>query len=481
MTARVIMVSAEVGSVAKTGGLADAVWDLASAIVDAKYDFSDEFSVHVVIPKYPWIDTSSTRRILSGILTGIEPAPYEVWESKVGGINIDYVESERFTVREGIYGESSNLDYPDNALRFSILGSAAIAVARADAGADGTATIIHGHDWHAGAALAVARAAGFSTVLTVHNAAYQGRFSRIDTHYTGCDPKYFYLEHNAEEISFLAAGFRCADTIRTVSPGYAREIKKGIHGKEIGDLGKDYGIEGVINGVDYSVWNPARDRLLPANYDVDDLSGKGICKSELQRRFGLPVNDSVPVLGMVSRLVSQKGFEELCFSDGGVIPALASRELQLVILGNGDRRYEEFLVELSDKYTFFGLELDFNDSLAHLIQGGSDFLLMPSRFEPCGLNQLYALRYGTTPIVHSTGGLADTVRQLVTGYTYKNQDRKSIVDAVLRAVENYSVDRPLHQRIVEEGMNTEFTWERTAAEYVTIYRNLAETTRGEDA
>ncbi len=468
---RIVMVGAEAGRLAKTGGLADAVWSLSLALRDS----GD--SVRIVLPRYGWIDVETTLRETASI-DALETVGYRLFESKIDGVSIDLVDSPLFSERRGLYGPDSGSEYPDNALRFALLGHAARTVARRY---DREHTIIHGHDWPSGVALALnADSPSFASVLTIHNGAYLGTFAKHDAHYTHVPPARFEPDRarlrDSPTIGFLQAGLLAADRVTTVSARYAAELLSGgAAGDPLRYLERSR-LRGIINGVDYRVWDPNRDPLIPARYDPADMSGKRVCKAELQRLARLPVESAIPVVGMIARLVEQKGLEELCFPDGGALVRICRQNVQVVILGEGSKRYEAVLARLAAAHRNLSVFIDFDERLAHLIEAGSDFFLMPSRFEPCGLNQLYSLRYGTTPIVHATGGLADTVVDIRqdssrgTGWTYRKQTARAIARTVSAAIRWAARNPRRHHMMVQRGMTVDFSWKRAAAEYREVYR-----------
>ena len=313
----------------------------------------------------------------------------------------------------------------------------------------------------------------------MHNAAYQGIFPKESFEKTGLAHKYF-KDEGVEfygKVNLMKAGLMFADIITTVSPTYAKEIRSG---EEYG-----YGLEGVfkkkarktvgiLNGMDPAIWNPELDKSIPQTYSVHTLQDKQVSKKALCRHFGLPFDPSVPIIGIVSRLADQKGFDLI----KEVLPELMKLPVQMVVLGSGEKRYEEMFTKAAKKFKKkMGAHIGFDEELAHLIEAGSDMFLMPSKYEPCGLNQMYSLRYGTLPIVRSTGGLADTVEDLTTkpktgtGFVFNNYDAKEMLKTIATAVETYR-DQPAWQASMKRAMTRDFSWDSSANQYIELYKSL---------
>jgi starch synthase len=394
------------------------------------------------------------------------------------------VRADRYFDREALYGDARG-DYPDNAERFVFFCRAALEWLRAESPPP---DVLHVHEWQSALAPAFLRGnadvypelAGTRSVLTVHNLAYQGRFPAFDWHLLNLDPRYFvpdFVEFYGQ-INYLKAGLVFADAITTVSPRYAAEIGTPEFGEGLDGVlrvRRDR-LRGILNGIDREAWNPATDPHLPARYDASDLRGKARCKAELQAEIGLAVLPDVPLLGMVSRLAEQKGLDLLA---AALPDALATSDAQLVVLGSGDEHYERLLAALAADFPArVGLRVGFDEALAHRIEAGADMFLMPSRFEPCGLNQLYSLRYGTVPIVHATGGLDDTVVEFDpatgtgTGFKFTPYAPDAFLAALRRAFVTRR-DRDRWARLVANGMAQDFSWDRAALEYRRLYETLA--------
>ena len=474
------MVASEVSPWAKTGGLADVLGALPAALHRLGH------AVTVIFPRYRGISlegsSTTTRRLELG-RRWLDVA-YHVGESQAGS-RLVLVDIPSFFDRKDYYG-TGNIDFPDNAERFAALAAAALEFVEHDP-AGWPVDIVHAHDWQAGLVpvlLATAterfrRLQRAVRVFTVHNLAYQGRFPRDVVPALGLPWSVFTMETGEfwGEFSFLKAALAYSDLLTTVSPTYARET-------QTAELG--FGLEGVLaarrdryvgilNGIDTTSWNPAADPYLPAGYDSNDLSGKLECKRALLTRLGLAMGDDAlgrPVIGMVTRLVEQKGLD-LVESAADVLAAL---DATWTIVGLGDPRYEQFLRDWAARYpTRVAVHIGFDEGLAHLVEAGADIFLMPSRFEPCGLNQMYSLRYGTVPVVHAVGGLDDTVQPYTArarhanGFKFYEPTPEAMTRAVRQAVRLYH-HRPVWERLMRQGMAADHSWETSAREYVKVYR-----------
>jgi starch synthase len=346
--------------------------------------------------------------------------------------------------------------------------------------------IVHAHDWQAGLAPVYLRTlyaahpmlTGAATVQTIHNLSFQGNFEpdwlpRLDL---GWDQFTTDRMEYWGRVSFLKGGINNADAITTVSPRYAREIQTPEAGSGFDGIIRARGdrLTGILNGIDVSVWDPRRDRFLPAPYGPQDLSPKAASKREVLRRYGLPNEDSSlarPLIGMVSRMVDQKGLDLLA-ALAGELPRL---DAAFVVLGTGDPAYQDFWRRLSVAHPKqIAARIGFDEGLAHLIEAGADMFLMPSRFEPCGLNQMYSLRYGTVPIVRAVGGLADTVREIAreglapNGFVFHDYTPEALLEAIRRALNSFA-DPGRWRTLQAAGMAEDHSWDRSAAEYVKIY------------
>jgi len=464
------MVSSEAAPLAKTGGLADVVGSLPAAL----RALGDE--VAVVIPRYGSIDSKRARLVWDRLAVYLGPVRYDV------AIYVAAAEYPLYLVdcpplydRKGFYGEAG-LDYPDNHIRFAVFARVALAVARYLFRTD----IFHCHDWQAGLVPAYLRSTfagdptflGSKTLFTIHNLGYQGLFPKSALPEVALDPTLFGpdgLEFFGR-VSYIKGGIEFADALNTVSPAYASEIQTPEYG-----FGLDGALRaradvltGILNGADYREWNPETDPLIPARYSVDDLEGKRVCKRELLAELGLPPEAiDRPLLGMVSRFTPQKGADILAETVGN----LAAHDLYLVALGTGDPEYEEFFEKMAAEYPGrIAVRIAFDDALAHRIEAGADMFLMPSRYEPCGLNQLYSLRYGTIPVVRATGGLDDTIEES-TGFKFREYSEAALWTAVETAVEAFS-DAAAWRAMMRCAMQKDFSWKVSAAAYFSLYRRL---------
>ncbi len=484
---KILMVSSECHPFAKTGGLADVVNSLSASLSE------NGINVRIVIPGYSdikkkWEKKESLPAVTVPLGFTDETVTFEEYSLGNSGVPVYLVIHDLFTGRDGMYGGSGSSAYRDNHRRFSLLNLAALHMC-VETG--WIPDILHVHDWQASLIPAYIKenipADTFGrtkTVLTIHNIGYQGTFSKHDIH-TAALPWKRVSNSKAsyrDTFNFLKTGILNSDAVTTVSPSYAVEILTPEYGgglEKILEERKD-SLFGILNGADYTEWNPESDPYLPLRYTPEDLSNKKKLKTILQKKCGFPEIDDKPVIGMVSRLVYQKGFEEMCGKENGALEKICgSLNVQVVILGTGERHIEERLEEMDREYKNLRVFLAFDNELAHLIEAGSDFFLMPSIYEPCGLNQIYSLKYGTIPIVTKTGGLRDTVEDFRsdinngTGFHIKAPPNpESIYNTVKNAVELWYSDRGRITEIKKRGMRKDFSWNRSAEEYLKLYRKL---------
>jgi starch synthase len=486
---KIVMIASECVPFAKTGGLADVVGALPKVLRAMGHD------VIVVMPKYEQINY---------VRYGLNPTmgPIGVWMGDTqewcqmhlaihDGVPVYFVEAHKYFSRSGLYHDAAFNDYGDNPRRFGFLTRAGLQLCK-DIGFQ--PDIVHAHDWHTALAPAYLKIwhwddpvlGGAASVLTIHNMAYQGVYGAEHMDYLGLQwanltPDKF-EDHG--RINFLKGGVQYADMVNTVSPTYADETRTPEGGYGLAPFLNDKGDRyiGILNGVDYTQWSPESDEQIPARYDAENLEGKATSKRELQRRMGLDGTPNVPLIGVVSRLVEQKGLDLLAEAIDGI---MANMQVQFVILGSGEKGLEAFYSGLAARYPGrAGCYIGYSDELAHWIEAGSDFFIMPSRYEPCGLNQIYSLRYGTLPIVRATGGLEDTVQQYDeatgagTGFKFYEQSGAAIYYTVGWAVSTY-FDRPHHIRqMMRQAMAKDYSWERSAAEYVRMYERAIAIKRG---
>jgi starch synthase len=474
---KVLLASSEIFPFAKTGGLADVSGALPKALRRIGV------AADCIMPLYRSVDRK--RFPLQGQGQGIRVPMGHLEEAGTveeadagGGVTAFFVRNDRYFDREFLYGTKDG-DYVDNCERFTFFCRGVMEwILRSGRGYD----VIHCNDWQTGLVPAYVKTlyAGrdafrdTGTVFTVHNLGYQGLFWNHDLPLTGLGWEMFTpqaLEFYGK-LNLMKAGLVFADILTTVSATYSREIQTPEYG---------YGLEGVlyerredlygiVNGIDDEEWHPATDRFLAANYSADDLRGKAECRRDLLSEFGLAGED-VPVVGFIGRLTAQKGFDLL----EQIGEWLAGQPLRLVVLGTGERRYEEAMETLGRKHPErIAVRVAYDNTLAHKIEAGSDMYLMPSRYEPCGLNQIYSMKYGTVPIVRETGGLADTVVDADadpaagTGFTFRRYDPEDLKEAIARAVAAFA-DRPRWKAIVSRGMARDHSWEASAREYVALY------------
>ncbi|MDW8325122.1 MAG: glycogen synthase [Anaerolineales bacterium] len=471
MPLKILFVSAEVAPFAKVGGLADVAGALPKALRALGHD------VRVVMPAYQSIEQRARAGGLGvrpgGMIvnTGAGPIAAGLFESVLPGsdVPIYFIAERALFDRPNVYG------YADDAYRFAFLSRAALEVCNV---LDWWPDVLHAHDWHTAPAvtwLATAgqadeRYRGLPSVFTIHNLAHQGRSPWDVFRYLGLIT-HGLIEEKYGEVNFMARGIYHATMINTVSPTYAREIMTPEGGAGLHNLlrFRHFDVHGILNGVDYEVWNPATDPHLAAPFDADRVEARIENKRALQRRLDLPVRDEVPLVGMVTRLDWQKGIDIL----GHVLHLLlngGAGEAQFVVVGTGNGHYEDMLRHLAGYHTRkMRTVLAYAPEVAPLVYGGSDLFLMPSLFEPCGLGQMIAMRYGSVPVVRAVGGLADTVRDGVTGFTFNYFSADDFWRTLQRAIYIYNVDKVSWRAIQHNGMTTDFSWRNSALGYQQLY------------
>ncbi|MBI3048760.1 MAG: glycogen synthase GlgA [Acidobacteria bacterium] len=472
---RILMVASEATPYAKTGGLADVASALPRALVRLGH------AVDVVIPRYRGI-TGGDRVARVAVPLGTSIADADIYAITEAGVRTLFVGHPPYFDREYLYGVGND-DYGDNAARFAFLARAALEWV---AGTGERYTVVHAHDWQAGLVPLLLRhtlagAAAFRrvpAVLTIHNLAYQGLFEASWLPRLGLEWELMHVDaiEYWGRISFLKAGIVFSSRITTVSPQYAREIQTPEFGFGFDGIlrSRSADLIGILNGIDYDEWDPARDPCLPVPYGASRLDGKDAAKRLVLELVGLPADDEDrrrPLVGMISRLVDQKGFDLLA-ELGDELPRL---DASFVLLGAGERRYEELWRNLAARHPGrIAVSIGFDEAMAHRIEAGADLFLMPSRFEPCGLNQMYSLRYGTVPVVRATGGLYDTVRNVDpatgegTGFTFDEYSPRALLAALRRALDMYR-NRPAWRRIQAAGMGQDFSWDSSARQYAELY------------
>jgi starch synthase len=481
---RVLQVSSEVAPFSSTGGLGEVVGSLPRALARLEVDVS------VVSPRYRTIDPARhhfARRLrpLDVPLGTHGVLRVTVYEGTLPGGTVPvYLIDHPLYDRDGLYRQGDD-DYVDNGLRFALLSAAALELSRA---AGKPPDVVHAHDWQAGLATYWAKRdvrPSPATVFTIHNLTFPGLMNKslVDELGLGWD---VFVPDQAEyydQLSYLKLGIARADRVTTVSPRYAKEILTPEHGVGLDGFLRDRKdrLVGILNGISYEQWSPDKDPYLPVCYDAADPSGKMACKAALQRELGLPVRARTPLVGSISRLTEQKGIDWITAAG----EELARLDAQYVFLGSGDKRFENALQNLARRYPMkVAVRLGFDEALSHRIEAGADLFLMPSRFEPCGLNQLYSLRYGTLPLVRATGGLDDTVVDFDeksgtgTGFKFEEGSATALVATVKRALSIYQ-HQETWRRLVMHIMKLDYGWEASARRYLEVYESALATRRTE--
>jgi starch synthase len=477
---RILFVTSECAPWIKTGGLADVSAALPPALEACGAD------VRVLMPAYGALQAQLPHWREAARLQphGPLPAATLVEAPLPSGVPAWLLDAPDLYARDGNpYVDAQGRDWPDNARRFAALARLAADLATLDCGLDWRPDIIHCHDWQAGLAPAYSHFAGgrVPTVMTIHNLAFQGIFPRAALSEAALPPESWAIEgvEYYGQLSFLKAGLFYADALTTVSPTYAAEIRKEPLGMGMQGLlaARGDALTGILNGIDVATWDPSRDPLIAQRYSADTLNGKAGNKRALQQRAGLRVNADAPLAAMVSRLTEQKGVDLVL----AVAAELLAAGGQLVVLGSGNRAFEEALTALAAAHpSRVSVTIGFDEPYAHLIEAGADLFLMPSRFEPCGMNQMYSQRYGTVPIVHGTGGLLDSVVDCTaatladgsaTGFVCAAPTAAALLAALSRALSVYA-DKRTWRALQRNGMERDFSWTASAREYMGIYEGL---------
>lgn len=484
---KVLMVTTEAAPYAKTGGLADMVSALSSELSGSGVD------VRVVMPRYYRIDRQQLEKHPAPFYV---PMPYgDEWSGVYIGqlpgseVPVYFIDHEELFGRDGIYGYTPDRGFEDNSRRFSFFCRAVFSLCTMT---DWVPDIFHCHDWGAALVPYLLKRdikdpvfSSSSSILTVHNLGYQGIFPLSDT---------FLVRKNlswqeARELefdgalNFLKTGIMTADLLTTVSPTYAKEIQTPEYGHRLETLLRQRSGElyGILNGADYDHWDPSTDPYIkPDNFSVQKTSNKRKVKKRLLGEFGLPPDTGIPVVGMVTRLAPQKGIDELCApGSGSLYEMCSSLKADFIIVGSGEKWCEQELGKLAERLPNLKVWIGYSEYLAHLVEAGSDFFLMPSRYEPCGLNQIYSLRYGTLPIVRNTGGLADTVENYNeetgggTGFVFNDLTPQAIYGTVKWALETWYDRKDDITKMKRRAMKKDFSWTVSAGRYMELYRKLA--------
>jgi starch synthase len=472
---RILFVASEGLPFSKTGGLADVVEALPKALVAHGHE------VAVVLPRYR--GTKPAAVVIPSLTIPIGGTrlrfPAITDGTLLGGVRYFFVDDPTYFDREGLYGNGGR-DYPDNAERYAEFCRAAIEVAKLIWPTD----VFHCHDWQTALVPVLLRTTygddplvkDIPVVFTIHNMGYQGRFPKDVLDRVGLPQTLFHPEgiEFFGNVNLLKGGLVYSNYLTTVSRKYAQEIQTPEFGHGLDGVARKRAdrLIGILNGVDYTAWNPVKDELIAANYSAKDLSGKQVCKQDLLNVFGLPHEHlERPVLGIVSRFADQKGFDLIAEKAHEVM----REDLVLVVLGTGDRKYEELFRALAAAYPDrVGLKVEYNNALAHKVEAGADMFLMPSRYEPSGLNQMYSLKYGTVPIVRATGGLDDSVEPFDvedgtgTGFKFQEYSGEALLYAVRQALHHY-LDERIWRRIQLNGMTKDFSWKGPAMAYSKLY------------
>jgi len=474
---KVLIASPEVFPFVKTGGLADVTGALPKALKKLGAE------VRVILPKHKGIEESKfpmeykNLKIACQISQSVVEG--EIVESGYDGVKVYLVEKDEYYYRDYLYSTPDG-DYLDNAERFIFFAKSVLEAIKATGFVP---DVLHCNDWETALTPVFLKTTykddpvlkNIPTVFTIHNLGYQGIFWHHDMHLLNIGWEYFtpdYLEFFGN-INFLKGGIIFSDIISTVSRKYSEEIQTQEFGYGLDGIlrTRKKDLFGIINGIDYQDWNPETDQFLPARYTTENMAGKAACKKALQHAFGLPEDPSLPLIATISRLADQKGFDLI--SEG--LPEMLALGTQYVILGTGERKYHEVFTELGREFPkAFSVKIAYDNRLAHLIEAGADMFLMPSRYEPCGLNQLYSLKYGTIPVVRGVGGLDDTIIDYTaepvrgTGFKFHEYTKEAMFDALERALKVYH-DGAAWRSLAARCMSADFSWERSAREYLELY------------
>ncbi|MCS6816244.1 MAG: glycogen synthase GlgA [Blastocatellia bacterium] len=478
---QVIFAASEATPYAKTGGLADVAGALPRALAKLGVE------VKVILPRYRGERAGAVGRCVDervDVPFAFGTKTVAIYADEHRGVSFYFVDAPEYFDRPGIYGPNPNEEYPDNVERYAFFSRAVIEWARR---LNPPPDLIHCNDWQTGFIPLYLRTTyredphfqRTKTLFTIHNIGYQGLFSPMLLERFGLSPEIYRTEGGIEfygQASAMKAGIVFSTAISTVSRKYAEEIQTPEYGYGLDGLLRAHAarLVGILNGVDYEEWNPATDPFIAARYSMEDLRGKRLCKADLLRTMGLPEDLERPVIGSISRLVAQKGFDLVREAANGLLRA----GVVYVLLGSGARELEEFFREWQRAHPDrVGVYVGFHNELAHKIEAGADMFLMPSRYEPCGLNQIYSLKYGTVPIVRATGGLDDTIEPFDpatrsgNGFKFVEYRADHLLAAVERALQVYA-DPSLWRACMENGMRADFSWDRSAAQYRELYERV---------
>jgi len=480
-TLQSLFITSEAYPLIKTGGLADVAGSLPPALASLKPTrHRPGIEQRILLPGYRQVlEQLKSPRVITEITHTNHKGAIRLLESQLPGTDITLwvVDAPDCFDRDGgPYSDNSGQDWPDNAWRFTVFCQAAVVIALNQAGLDWQPDIVHCNDWQTGLvpALLSLHTARPTTIFTIHNLAYQGVYSS-DTFFSLNLPQTLWHMDGLEyygNMAFIKGGLAYADWLMTVSPTYAQEIQMPDFGFGLDGLLRHRAeqLSGIINGIDTNEWDPATDPALVKNFDIDDFADKTANKTALQKELGLPICATTPMLAFIGRLVWQKGIDVLL----DALPELLQSDIQCVVLGSGDSTEEQRLSELVARFPDkLAIYIGYDEPLAHRIEAGADMFCMLSRYEPCGLNQLYSLRYGTVPIVRRTGGLADSVVDARegargTGFVFDHTSKQDFMATMARALERYK-HRKQWQALAKRGMRRDFSWKQSARHYLDLY------------
>jgi len=479
---RIAFLSSEVVPFAKTGGLADVTGSLPKFL--AKFGLE----LKVFMPFYREVKRKNIA--LNMIIENQElgwqgrKERFSIWEEGQGLFPAYFIEKDNYYDRDCLYGTPAG-DYADNGERFAFFSRASLEALKK---MEFTPDILHCHDWQSAISLAYLKFhfgqdslfKRTRSLFTIHNLAYQGLFDKEILAKIGL-PDYLYNMEDLEfygKVNYLKAGILYSTAISTVSPRYSQEIQTPEFGCGLDGLLKkrSHALHGILNGVDYSDWDPLTDRFIAKNYSPSDLGGKKECKADLLESFKLPLSSQdIPVVGMVSRLAGQKGLDLVCKA----LKDIFKMDIYLTILGTGEEKIQNALLAMQKKYpSSFGLKIAFDESLAHKINAGSDVFLIPSRYEPCGLTQMYSLKYGTIPVARATGGLDNSIQEFEpegntgNGFKFEDYSPRALLASLAKCVSFYN-RRDKWEILIKNAMSSDFSWEKSAQEYFTLYKRIS--------
>jgi len=476
----ILFASSEVAPYAKTGGLADVASALPKALKKAGHN------IKVVMPRYYKIDTANLKKLDAPL--GVPMGSLgEFWAGVYtttlpnSDVEIYFIDYERYFGRDGIYVDENGDGYKDNGQRFVFLSKSSLMLAKM---LHFTPDIIHANDWHTASMPILAKTrfkydfANAKTVLTIHNLQHQGVFDKslIDIMEIGWEHFTPYEFESYNSVNLLKGGIATADAITTVSKKYALEIQTPEFGfgLDYHIMAHSYKLSGILNGVDYDEWNPSIDPYIALNYDIDTLEKKLECKRDLQKLFNLPQRDGVALIGLVGRFAQQKGIGLIASE----IHSLLNFDVQIVMIGTGEKWAENFFSDVASQRENFALFVGYSEELAHKVEAGSDMFLMPSLFEPCGLNQIYSLKYATLPIVRATGGLDDTIvnfdeeQQIGNGFKFYDPSQEALYYTVLWAVKIFYDHKGAFKEMQKRAMREHFSWDDSAKGYEDVYKKI---------